>query len=538
MWSLGCMAAFMYLGTPLYPGRSEYDMITYIVETQGQPPDNMLNHGLRTIKFFQKDNSWTLKTPEQFYRETGIQLMDNRRNKFTSLDDLQHFSAAGEETNNVTMFVVMLKGMLQLDGTKRMTPCQVLDHQFINCASSCSKMIDIDQNKKQTFDNRKTRSLQQPPTRTAKPIQLNPHDLNKRSDNDRKMFQKTSAGPSTSSCSSQTQSCSFPKVKRKMTHGKDSDSSHDKRSDNEKKIDRKWDAVEARSTCSSHRDSTHSLHVQANQRSSLAKDHRPSPRSSSSTWAERQAPIGLKRKSSDEGDMQPGKRTSGPWSDNGRKRFQKTSAGPSTSSCSSQTQSCSFPKVKRKMTHGKDSDSSHDKRSDNEKKIGRKWYAVVANSTCRSHRDSTHSLHVQANQRSSLAKDHRPSPRSSSSTWAERQAPIGLKRKSSDEGDVQPGKRTSGPWSDNGRKRFQNSAGQSTSSCSSSSKGLAKVVSADQTPSKGNGSSSYPCSTNTPKRPKAPTKPILTSDLKFRKKIQAIMKERKRHCQGSKRHAH
>lgn len=27
MWSLGCIAAILYLGTLLYPGRSEYDMV-------------------------------------------------------------------------------------------------------------------------------------------------------------------------------------------------------------------------------------------------------------------------------------------------------------------------------------------------------------------------------------------------------------------------------------------------------------------------------------------------------------------------------
>ncbi|AWP09101.1 putative homeodomain-interacting protein kinase 1-like [Scophthalmus maximus] len=66
MWSLGCMAAAMYLGTVLYPGRSEYDMMRYIVETQGQPRHHMLNPGLKTCTFFQRDSittHWKLKQP-------------------------------------------------------------------------------------------------------------------------------------------------------------------------------------------------------------------------------------------------------------------------------------------------------------------------------------------------------------------------------------------------------------------------------------------------------------------------------------------
>ncbi|TNN86505.1 Homeodomain-interacting protein kinase 2 [Liparis tanakae] len=42
MWSLGCVAAF------LYPGRSEYGMMKYIVETQGHPEDSLLTLGQKT----------------------------------------------------------------------------------------------------------------------------------------------------------------------------------------------------------------------------------------------------------------------------------------------------------------------------------------------------------------------------------------------------------------------------------------------------------------------------------------------------------
>nr|XP_020466935.1 homeodomain-interacting protein kinase 1-like [Monopterus albus] len=41
--SVGCMAALMYLGTRLYPGRHEYDMMRCIVETQGPGSREMHN---------------------------------------------------------------------------------------------------------------------------------------------------------------------------------------------------------------------------------------------------------------------------------------------------------------------------------------------------------------------------------------------------------------------------------------------------------------------------------------------------------------
>ncbi|XP_035004943.2 homeodomain-interacting protein kinase 2-like [Hippoglossus stenolepis] len=90
MWSLGCMAAAMYLGTMLYPGLGEYEMIKYIMDTQGQLPDTMLNHGGKTPQFFTRKvdsttSVWKLKTPEEYCKETGRQPMENRCFKFTSL---------------------------------------------------------------------------------------------------------------------------------------------------------------------------------------------------------------------------------------------------------------------------------------------------------------------------------------------------------------------------------------------------------------------------------------------------------------------
>jgi len=35
MWSLGCMAAELFLGLPLFPGASEHDLLLRITETLG-----------------------------------------------------------------------------------------------------------------------------------------------------------------------------------------------------------------------------------------------------------------------------------------------------------------------------------------------------------------------------------------------------------------------------------------------------------------------------------------------------------------------
>jgi serine/threonine protein kinase len=66
MWSLGCVAAELFLGLPLYPGSCEYDQIRYISQAQGLPAQYMLKSGPKTKKYFFRDMDgscpfWRLK---------------------------------------------------------------------------------------------------------------------------------------------------------------------------------------------------------------------------------------------------------------------------------------------------------------------------------------------------------------------------------------------------------------------------------------------------------------------------------------------
>ena len=54
MWSLGCMAAELFLGLPLFPGASEHDLLVRIVETLGLPPEKVLKSAQHTFKFFSR----------------------------------------------------------------------------------------------------------------------------------------------------------------------------------------------------------------------------------------------------------------------------------------------------------------------------------------------------------------------------------------------------------------------------------------------------------------------------------------------------
>lgn len=54
MWSLGCMAAELFLGLPLFPGASEHDLLVRIVEMLGVPPEHVLAKATHTKKYFER----------------------------------------------------------------------------------------------------------------------------------------------------------------------------------------------------------------------------------------------------------------------------------------------------------------------------------------------------------------------------------------------------------------------------------------------------------------------------------------------------
>ena len=97
MWSLGCVVAELFLGWPLYPGSSEYDQIRYISQTQGVPPEHMLNNASKTPKFFYRDREssypfWRLRTPEEVQLETKVKSKEARKYIFNCLEDMGQLS--------------------------------------------------------------------------------------------------------------------------------------------------------------------------------------------------------------------------------------------------------------------------------------------------------------------------------------------------------------------------------------------------------------------------------------------------------------
>ncbi|KAK0153818.1 Homeodomain-interacting protein kinase 2 [Merluccius polli] len=83
VWALGCVAVKMFTGYHLYPGRSIYQMLKFISETQGPFPDHMLDFGKKKKTVFHQRE--LLDTQDKYHGETG----GTQSNRFKSQDDLR-----------------------------------------------------------------------------------------------------------------------------------------------------------------------------------------------------------------------------------------------------------------------------------------------------------------------------------------------------------------------------------------------------------------------------------------------------------------
>lgn len=75
MWSLGCIVVELFLGLPLFPGSSEYNQVSRIVDMLGNPQNWMIEMGKQAVEFFDKRQdefgrrTYNLKSMDQYARE-------------------------------------------------------------------------------------------------------------------------------------------------------------------------------------------------------------------------------------------------------------------------------------------------------------------------------------------------------------------------------------------------------------------------------------------------------------------------------------
>eukprot|EP00546_Thalassionema_frauenfeldii_P002043 CAMPEP_0178935636 /NCGR_PEP_ID=MMETSP0786-20121207/24666_1 /TAXON_ID=186022 /ORGANISM="Thalassionema frauenfeldii, Strain CCMP 1798" /LENGTH=1139 /DNA_ID=CAMNT_0020613827 /DNA_START=287 /DNA_END=3703 /DNA_ORIENTATION=- len=191
MWSLGCVAAELFLGLPILPGTQEHDQIGRIVEMMGPIPDWMIEQGTKARNFFVKEHSeekllqnlpqsppndnalksddknikWRLKTAIEYLQSLSESQLNRKGGKaslvalaqqqkqhryfrYTKLSDIilfhgrQRISTNDEKEEELLQwFVHLLSGMLDPDPWKRWTANQASCHPFFMKAKAKSTAV-------------------------------------------------------------------------------------------------------------------------------------------------------------------------------------------------------------------------------------------------------------------------------------------------------------------------------------------------------------------------------------------------------------
>lgn len=119
MWSFGCIMAELYIGYPIFPGESENDQMSRIIEMVGVPGKDLLQISTRKDKFFKTMPDGQTLEPVMCKNSRG----KLRKSLGKPLD-----LVIGDEDPDFTDFV---QKCLEWNPQKRMTPDMALKHVWV-----------------------------------------------------------------------------------------------------------------------------------------------------------------------------------------------------------------------------------------------------------------------------------------------------------------------------------------------------------------------------------------------------------------------
>ncbi|KAI7892696.1 kinase-like domain-containing protein [Mucor mucedo] len=114
MWSVGCIAAELYTGLPLFPGENEQEQLACIMETMGLPDRHLVERCSRRKLFFDSGGY-----PRLVVNSKGKKRLPSTRPLYQAL-----------KCHDI-VFVDFIHRCLQWDPAKRLTPKEALHHEFI-----------------------------------------------------------------------------------------------------------------------------------------------------------------------------------------------------------------------------------------------------------------------------------------------------------------------------------------------------------------------------------------------------------------------
>jgi serine/threonine-protein kinase PRP4 len=133
MWSVGCVVYELFTGQILFPGRTNNEMLKFMMDVKGAFPKKMVKKAEFGFKHFADDTGEKFCFEEQ---DLLTKQMVSRTIEGVQVDAKKTLgrrcaSSSSAERKQVAHLVDLLERVLTLDPDKRITPAEALNHPFI-----------------------------------------------------------------------------------------------------------------------------------------------------------------------------------------------------------------------------------------------------------------------------------------------------------------------------------------------------------------------------------------------------------------------
>lgn len=131
MWSIGCVMYELFTGQILFKGRSNNEMLKYIMDVKGPFPKKMLKKAEFAFKHFDMSDAtmaFAMEEPDPVTHQIVKRMIPNPQKQAGFSKLLAHQSDTKKKVNQLAD---LLERMFALEPEKRITPLDALQHPFI-----------------------------------------------------------------------------------------------------------------------------------------------------------------------------------------------------------------------------------------------------------------------------------------------------------------------------------------------------------------------------------------------------------------------
>lgn len=137
IWSLGCVSSELFLGLPILPAHSEFQLASLIERTLGKFPESMIEQSSVKDQIFRPDGH--VKTIDDLTAENNLNEIEVATNFFSYFtiekieDILLNYDQSNQPENkeHIFSFIDLITKMLKINPKDRITAKEAMNHPFL-----------------------------------------------------------------------------------------------------------------------------------------------------------------------------------------------------------------------------------------------------------------------------------------------------------------------------------------------------------------------------------------------------------------------